>query len=236
MADQTTVTCAHLADALDDVLDGRAPWSAAAIDTHLAGCPSCRAMVVDVRAIRAAAQTLEPIEPPPAVWAAVRARVSGEREVRAAASRLDRLAAWAGSWGGLFQPAAAAAVLVLMASALIWVGSRLGEAPVPPVGSAGRAVTEFALAEAEYSDAIASLEEAAADAPRGLDAATNAALRASIDDIDSAIGEVREVLAREPGDPWSQDSLLEALGSKVALLQDTVALLGDDGGAEDFNP
>ena len=61
-------------------------------------------------------------------------------------------------------------------------------------------------------------------------------MRASIDDIDSAIGEAREALAREPGDPWSQDSLLEALGSKVALLQDTVALLGDDGGAEDLNP
>ena len=58
----------------------------------------------------------------------------------------------------------------------------------------------------------------------------------SIDDIDSAIGEAREALAREPGDQWSQDSLLEALGSKVALLQDTVALLGDDGGAEEFNP
>jgi len=236
MADQTTVTCAHLADAFDDVLDGHAPWSAAAIDTHLAGCPSCRALVMDVRAIRAAAQTLEPIEPPPAVWAAVRARVIDEREVRAAASRLARLAAWAASWEGLFQPAAAAAVLVLMASALVWVGSRLGETPVPPVGGAGRAVTEFTLAEAEYFDAIASLEQAAADAPRGLDAATNAALRASIDDIDSAIGEAREALAREPGDPWSQDSLLEALGSKVALLQETVALLGDDGGAEDLNP
>src|SRR4030095_6753630 len=56
---------------------------------------------------------------------------------------------------------------------------------------------------------------------------TNETLQASIDDIDMAIGDAREALAREPGDALSQESLLDALSSKVALLQDTVALLGD---------
>ena len=66
---------------------------------------------------------------------------------------------------------------------------------------------------------------------------TTAALRATIDDIDSAIGEARDALARQPGDEWSQDSLLDALGSKVALLQDTVALLGEfDERSEERNP
>jgi len=66
---------------------------------------------------------------------------------------------------------------------------------------------------------------------------TTATLRASIDDIDTAIGEAREALAQEPGDEWSQESLLVALGSKVALLQDTVALLGEAGnGTEERNP
>jgi len=63
------------------------------------------------------------------------------------------------------------------------------------------------------------------------------ALRATIDEIDSAIGEARDALARQPGDEWSQESLLDALGSKVALLQDTVALLGEfDERSEERNP
>ena len=198
MADQTTVTCALLADALDDVLDGHGPWSAAAVDAHLGMCPSCRALVADVRAIRAAARTLEPIAPPPAVWAAVRARVAAATRARLAARSPGGVVRQLGRpaparRGGRHAGAGGA-------PRSSGSGSRLGETPVPPVSGAGRAVNEFALAEAEYSDAIASLEQAAADAPRGLDEATNAALRASIDDIDSAIGEAREALAREPGD------------------------------------
>ena len=235
MTDQTIVTCARLEAALDDVLDGRGPWTVAATDAHLAGCASCRALVADVRAIRIAAQTLGPIAPPPAVWTEVHARIADERPVHRAASPLDRLAAWAGGWGGLFQPLAATAMLVLTASSLAWMATRLSEWPATS-GVPGAVLTEFALAEAEYSDAITSLEQAAADTPRGLDASTDAAVRASIDDLDQAIVEAREALAVEPGDQVSQDSLLDALGSKVALLQDTMALLeSTDGSAEDFN-
>jgi len=234
MADDTTLTCTQLAVALDDVLDGHDAAAAAKVDLHLAGCASCRAFAADVRAIRNAARALEPLQPPPAVWAAVHARVGAERPPREAAPLLDRVAAWIAGWG-VIQPAAAAAVLVLMVSSLVWVGTRLGERPSQLAGAG--AITEFTLAEAEYSDAIASLEQATAEAPGGLDAATIEALRASIDEVDSAIGEARETLAHQPGDEWSQESLLDALGTKVALLQDTVALLGEvDGSAEERNP
>jgi hypothetical protein len=43
-------------------------------------------------------------------------------------------------------------------------------------------------------------------------------------DLDQVIGEARDQLAREPDDTFSQDSLLTALDSKVALLQDALAL------------
>jgi len=240
MADNTTLTCAHVAAALDDLLDGRAEHPGrAALEAHVAGCPSCRALVADVRAIRVAARTLEPIEPPPAVWAAVRARVDSGRVAASPLSRFDRLVVWATGWGGVLQPAAAVAVLALLVSSLVWVGTRLGGAPprLSAGQSGGSAPVEFAVAEAEYSDAIARLEEAAGGAPGGLDPVTNAALRATIDEIDSAIGEARDALARQPGDEWSQESLLDALGSKVALLQDTVALLGEfDERSEERNP
>jgi anti-sigma factor RsiW len=218
------LTCEQLVDTLDAYLDRTdGPAARARVETHLATCASCPALVVDVRAIRQAARALGPIEPPAHVWHQVRARVSAEAPPRA--SLLDRLGlSFSGRWGAL-QPVAAAAGLVLVISSLVWIGGRLtGAPPSEQVADGAGAFAEFQLAEAEYSDAIASLEEAAAAAAPRLDALTNATLRSSIDDIDLAIGDAREALAREPGDALTQESLLDALGSKVALLQDTVAL------------
>jgi anti-sigma factor RsiW len=230
MADDTTMTCARLTDTLDDYLDGRAARSQmAAVDTHLAECAACRLLVADVRAIRAVARTLEPLEPPAAVWAAVRARVaSGEPD--ATVSWLDHLLGWTG--GGVLRPTASLAMLTLLVGSLAWVSARLGESPAALSAGTG-GLTEFTLAEAEYFDAIAGLEAAAAAAPRELDEETTAELRASIDDVDSAIVDARAALEREPGDPLSQETLLEALGVKVELLQDNLALLGEAGIALD---
>jgi anti-sigma factor RsiW len=212
-------------DALDDYLAGHlAAATSAAFDAHLASCAACRALVADVRAIRSVARTLGPIEPPEHVWRNVRAHVSMEAPPRT--SLWDRL----GLSG--FQPLAAAAALALVVSGLSWVGVRLTDTPPAPSNAAGAVVRpEFELAEAEYTDAIARLEEAADAARPRLDALTNETLRSSIDDIDIAIGDARDALAREPGDALSQENLLDALGSKVALLQDTVAMLGDLGPA-----
>jgi hypothetical protein len=245
MTDDTPLTCDRLADVLDDVLDGRAGAEAggfgrAAIETHLAGCASCQTLVADVRAIRAAARTLDAVEPPEHVWHAVRARVGAE-PAAIASPFIDRVAARLGASRRVYQPLAAAAMFVLMASGLAWVGTRLESdrapgAPVETAADGSRA--EFQLAEAEYTEAIARLEEAAASArPPALDAMTSATLESSIDDIDAAIGDARDALQRQPGDELSQESLLGALGSKVTLLQDTVALLGEiDERAEERNP
>ena len=48
--------------------------------------------------------------------------------------------------------------------------------------------------------------------------------------IDRAIDESRAALAQEPASTLAQESLLEALETKVALLQETVALATDTGG------
>jgi anti-sigma factor RsiW len=234
MNDDRRLTCERLVESLDDYLDERIDARArAAVDAHLAGCPTCPALVADVRAIRIAAHALGPIEPPAHVWTRVRARVTVDAPVRA--SLLDRLGFSFSGWRTL-HAAGAVAALVLVVSSLAWVGTRLAVAPGPVAD--GRGVqAEFQLAEAEYTDAIARLQEAADAAGPRLDALTNATLQSSIDDIDTAIGDAREALAHEPGDTLSQENLLEALGSKVALLQDTVSLAGDiEPGTEVQNP
>jgi len=180
-----------------------------------------------VRAIRGAARALGPIAPPAQVWARLQAGVA----VKPASRRFASYFVWP-----TLQAAGAVAALALVVSSLAWMGTRLAVAP-PQVADDSGALAEFQLAEAEYTDAIARLQEAADAAGPRLDALTNATLQSSIGDIDSAIGDARESLAREPGDALSQESLLDALGSKVALLQDTVALAANiEPGTEEQNP
>jgi anti-sigma factor RsiW len=217
MSRNRSTTCEQLVELLDDYLDGR---DTAVVDAHLARCPDCRALVADVRAIGAAARTLEPITPPERVWRQVRARVRLDTPPRV--SWFERF-----GWRSISEPIAATAVLVLLVSSLAWIGVRLTDTAAVQVAEGSGTPAEFQLAEAEYVDAIARLEEAADAAGPRLDALTDAALESGIHDIDIAIGDAREALALAPDDAVSQESLLDALGSKVTLLQDTVALLGD---------
>ena len=167
MDDDRDMTCEQLADGLDDYLDGRDDGSArAAVDAHLASCATCPALVADVRSLRAAARTLEPIEPPAHVWRQVQARLTAGAPSRV--SLLDRLGLRFGGWRTL-QPLVAVAGLVLVVSSLTWVGARLVVAPANVGGGAG-VPAEFQLAEAEYTDAIARLQEAADAAGPRLDA------------------------------------------------------------------
>lgn len=212
-----SMTCEQLVERLDEYLDGR---DTPLVDAHLARCPDCTALVADVRAIRAAARTLEPIAPPEHVWTQVRARVSLDTPPRV--SWLERF-----GWRSMSEPVAAMAVLVLLVGSLAWIGVRLAHTPAVQVADGSGTRAEFQLAEAEYADAIERLEEAAEAAGPRLDSLTGTTLESSIHDIDTAIGDAREALALAPDDAVSQESLLDALGSKVALLQDTVALLGD---------
>ena len=160
-------------------------WSRdAAVDAHLAACPSCRALVADVRAIRPAARTLEPMAPPARVWAAVRARVSGERAARAARRR--RSIAWRrGPASGRPVPAGGGR----RGAGADGVGARLGRdrgwarhlrRPWDGAGS-GSAQPSSRWRRPSTPTRSRRLEEAAADAPRGLDAADerHAARRAS---------------------------------------------------------
>jgi hypothetical protein len=224
MEHDRSLTCEQLVDVLDDYLDeSRRPEDRhlrEAVDAHLARCAYCPALVADVRTIRTAARTLEPSAPPEHVWRQVRARVSLDAPPRV--SWLDRF-----GWHSMSEPVGALAVLVLLVGSLTWIGLRLTGTPAVRMADASGTPAEFQLAEAEYADAIERLEEAAEAAGPRLDALTDVTLESSIHDIDTAIGDAREALALAPDDAVSQESLLGALGSKVALLQDTVALLAD---------
>jgi anti-sigma factor RsiW len=217
------MTCHDCTERLDHFDDGRlAPDEAAAVRQHLDTCPACRALAVDVARIRAAARTLGAIEPPAGVWTRVSVAVGAHHP---AASGVEPGPDWR-------QWLAAAASVAVVVSSLAWVGSMLEPARLPTgtttAGAGVGASEEFQLAEAAYQSAIDSLEPIAADADAPvLTEPALVAVHASLDALDQTIGRARERLTQAPDDQISQDLLLSALESKVALLQDTVALLGE---------
>ena len=52
-------------------------------------------------------------------------------------------------------------------------------------------------------------------------------MQANLRVIDDAIGDSRAALKTDPSSDLAQDSLFEALRSKVTLLQDTIALINE---------
>jgi hypothetical protein len=97
--------------------------------------------------------------------------------------------------------------------------------------------SEFRLAEQHYQNAIGKLEQAARlDAPQAasqsaddqiIDPQTAAMLQKNLQVIDQAIAESRAALRSEPQSAPARDSLFDALRRKVALLQDTIALMNE---------
>jgi hypothetical protein len=91
---------------------------------------------------------------------------------------------------------------------------------------------EFRLAEQHYQNAIAKLEEAAKLDQAGsgentIDPKTADTLQKNLKVIDQAIAESRAALKSEPLSAPARDSLFDALKRKVALLQDTIALMNE---------
>jgi anti-sigma factor RsiW len=96
--------------------------------------------------------------------------------------------------------------------------------------------SELQQAAAHYEKAIAGLEQVANASDSPLDPDVMAALHRNLGVIDKAITESRTALASQPNSRLAQTSLFDAFRRKVALLQDTIALMnelrkGDQAGA-----
>jgi hypothetical protein len=132
---------------------------------------------------------------------------------------------------------------VVLSVGLWWVGNRLS-AVVPasstPAGlrNAAEAFRETLAdaavagsaplsAEVPYATAIASLEALTATERAALDPEMISVLDTGMTIIDAAIDQSRAALETEPDSGVAQESLYQALRSKVALLQDTLTLVNE---------
>jgi hypothetical protein len=218
------MSCRGYEDQIGDYVDGTMNEAErASFESHLTTCASCQAVVADFTVIRAASLSLEPQLPSPRVWQRIAAAIDAEPK--------PLLGFSSASWWRAFAPAASIAVLV---AALSWTAAQL--APVPgqrlarvPTTEAEPAsiLAEYQLAERDLTSTIEGLERIANTDRAALDMETADVVKANLTVLDGAIGESREALKKEPENDVAQQSLFEALRNKVALLQDTIALINE---------
>jgi hypothetical protein len=181
-------------------------------------------LVDDLREIARAAAALEPAVPPARVWTRIEKEIRGDWAAGPAPGRRS-VHAVAASWTWL----AAAAVLVLA----IFIGVRFAPSMSPGPGSAADAAAaeaveaELKLAEEHYQKAITGLERIASAENTAFDANTAATLQKNLAVINQAIDESRAAVRAEPASQQAQHSLIENFKTKLALLQDTVALINE---------
>jgi len=175
----------------------------------------------------------------------VHRRGSPEGEPPANAVWSGRIAARLGARGpvhrslgeGGWQPAFAATVLVALLGGGVWAswhsvaeGTR-ASIPAPRTSDVVAAIDpgddQMQAAEQHYTRVIASLEQIARTERTTLDTPVAAVLDENLAVLDHAIGESREALKTEPTSELAQESLFEALRSKIALLQETIALINE---------
>jgi hypothetical protein len=215
------MNCKDYEERLGDYIDGALDAATrAGVDAHLDACALCRAIASDFAAIHAMSRDLEPLAPGPHVW----------QNIAAATSRPSPRWWWHAPFGG-WQPVLASAMAVVLATGLWWIGARLSDTAGTADRVAIMATEGFEAGqqgvEAQYTTAIARLEEITSAERSALDQETAYVLEAGLTVIDEAIVESRAALETQPDSELAQDSLLDALGRKVAVLQEMLALIGE---------
>ncbi len=233
------MTCEDFNKVLVDYVDGRLapPLGVPAARTerggveraaerHLEVCDTCRALVTDLRTIRAAAFMLDRHEPAAGAWTRLQAAVAAEPAPKGRLLSMPGRGNWP-VWLG-----AAAALVLATVIGLLPLMSR--ESDPEPGASAGTAETgvsvesvaaEFEAAEQHYQKAIDDLQTIASKDTGELDPQVASVLQKNLTVIDQAISESRAALKSQPASTNAQAGLFDALRTKVALLQQTVELI-----------
>ena len=231
------MSCNDYSEAIAEFVDGALdPSRQRELERHVEGCPACRALVADLKSIQAAAFTLDRVELPPHLLPQLQARLQQEP---APASR-GKLLSFPRSRAAMVAWTAAAAALLAITTVGLLSVLQPGRSAQPhsdeiavkeAPGSSGDAVAtveaELRAATEHYERAIQQLEQIARTDDGTLDPQVAAVLQRNLQVIDQAIGESRAALQTQPASADVQESLFDAMRSKVALLQQTVELINE---------
>ena len=235
--------CNEFQPMLSDFVDGGLPRDARAkLEAHLETCADCRALLADLKRVKAAARALPKMTAPESVWQNVRAGLDAD----ASQPRRAPVLKFSPRRRMMLTGLAAAAVLVLAVSVGVYFRTRPATpaqpAPTQTAAHENAAPTvqsieaEIELADQHYQKAIVGLEAVAREGQGTLDPKLAAVLQKNIGVTDQAIADSRAAVRAQPTSDAAQASLFEALQRKVSLLRDTIALInemrkGDQAGA-----
>ena len=232
------MSCEDLNEALVDLVDGRLDGARQRIvERHLEGCQNCRALVEDLRSIRAAAFMLDRREPKAETWSRLQTAIAAEPAPKRHVLALPGAVRRSLGEGGWPVWLGAAAALILATVISLWPLLNRPEAAhddtAQQTGDPAAEVTvesvtaEFEAAEKHYQKAIDDLQTIANKDTGELDPQVAAVLQKNLTVIDQAITESRDALRSQPSSSNAQSGLFDALRSKVALLQQTVELINE---------
>jgi anti-sigma factor RsiW len=230
--------------AINDYVDGTSdPFERNAVETHLTTCVACRQLVDDLREITRATGALELREPPVRAWGRIARAITLEQGNDAEKMASEKQgpypffgeANWRKRGMAPYWLAAAAALILATLVGLRYIPGRTqpggDDDGVETSASARQAAeaieSELRLAESHYENAIKGLEAAANSDQDALDPRTAATLQKNLAVIDQAISESRAAMRAQPASEPAKQSLIENFKTKIALLQDTVALINE---------
>jgi anti-sigma factor RsiW len=237
------MSCTRYLTQIQELVDGTlGAIRRADLEAHLETCEDCRALLADLERIRDAAGHLGELVPPDGAWLQIAGRLRQEGR----AHPPERAATRRFRTGHVAILALAAALVLAVGVSLVMLvpGARRQQVATPapaPVQAADQPAVEAVQTEVDQAQkqmemAISHMEQIAHANTQALDPTTAATLDKNLGIIDQAIAETRAAVKSEPASVTARSALFEALKQKVALLQDTIALInemrkGDTAGA-----
>ena len=218
----------RLSDFIDGELDSREHGE---VEQHVAQCASCRAMVVELRAVAERAASLPDRGPDRDLWNHIGEQIAESRHVVPFVPRTRRRFSFT-----LPQLAAAGIALMVLSGGLVWMaksGDPRADFPaVDAVASADPAartrdaggVAPVMLADPQFQGAIEDLQRVLEQGRNRLDAETIRILEQNLATIDAAIEQSRAALEKDPANAFLNNHLAEARQRKLALLRRATAL------------
>lgn len=215
-------------DRLSEYMDDELPAAdRAALETHLAGCAECSAVLTDLRRLVARAGRLEPGRPPHDLWPGIAARIGATPRSQPGVVPLSprRQKRWSFS---LPQLAAAAILLMTLSGGTVWL---LQSPPTAPAGSIATlpgnppAIQASATAVQSYAAAVADLERVLADGRNQLDTATVRVIQQNLLAIDNAIAQAQQALSADPANLYLNTHLAQTMRRKLDLLRQAATLV-----------
>jgi hypothetical protein len=213
----TTITCDHVMDRLDELLDGELDADeATAVNDHLEMCAECHRELEAVRNLTAEAASLpRSIEPDNDLWPGIAGRIEARRVVRGRFGwRSPHLAR------RIVTTAAAAAVLVAAVTAAYLAGlhrssTRTADSNLGPTTVVAAHLELDADLVRVRDDLMARLEQRR----NQLSPATWSVVMDNLDVIDQAIARIAVALDEHPNDRQLNHHLAVAYRQQIDLLQ-----------------